>query len=74
VYEVSGTGDMGNTIADNSVNDAYCGVGYVTVDAVESGTYFNTLYTSFNTDLNPSGLPLMEPGQSPLLVSLRRPL
>ena len=64
VYEFSGTGDSGNTITGNAVNDAYCGVGYVTADAVESGIYLNTLYTTFNTDLNPDGLPPAEPGQS----------
>jgi nitrous oxidase accessory protein NosD len=63
VYEFSGTGDMGNTIANNAVNDAYCGVGYVTADAVESGTYVDTLYTTYNTDLSPDGLPPVEPGQ-----------
>jgi len=64
VYEWSGTGDTGNTIGANLVNDAYCGVAYVTADVVTSGTYFNTLYTTFNTDLNPDGLPPVEPGQS----------
>lgn len=64
VYEWSGTGDTGNTIGANFVNDAYCGVAYVTADVVTSGTYFNTLYTTFNTDLNPDGLPPVEPGQS----------
>lgn len=44
------TPDSGNIIRDNTVNDAYCGVAHVTADAVESGTYFNTLYTTLNTD------------------------
>lgn len=71
VYEFSGTGNMGNTIANNAVNDAYCGIGYVTADAVESGTYLNTLYTTFNTDLNSDGLPPVEPGQPSPVTAVR---
>jgi nitrous oxidase accessory protein NosD len=50
VFEFSGTGVAGNTIAHNTVNDAYCGVGYVTADHVETGDYHNTLFTDINTD------------------------
>jgi hypothetical protein len=64
IWEDSGTGDAGNTISNNTVNDAYCGVEYVSADKVTSGTYSNTLYTTFNGDLNPNGLPTGEPGQS----------
>jgi len=63
IYEISGTGNSGNTISNTTVNDAYCGVAYVTADHVGSGAYFNTLYTTFNVDLNPNGLPPVEPGQ-----------
>jgi hypothetical protein len=63
IWEYSGTGDAGNTISNTTVNDAYCGVEYVTADTVKPGTYFNTLYTTFNGDLNPNGLPPTEPGQ-----------
>ncbi|HUD98924.1 MAG TPA: right-handed parallel beta-helix repeat-containing protein [Bryobacteraceae bacterium] len=64
IWEDSGTGDSGNTISNTTVNDAYCGVEYVSADHVTSGTYFNTLYTTFNGDLNPNALPPIEPGQS----------
>jgi nitrous oxidase accessory protein NosD len=50
IWENSGTGISGNTFINNTVNDAYCGVAYVTADHVVSGTYFNTLYTNVNTD------------------------
>jgi nitrous oxidase accessory protein NosD len=63
IWESSGTGDAGNTISNTTVNDAYCGVEYVTADTVKPGTYFNTLYTTFNGDMNPNALPPVEPGQ-----------
>jgi len=50
VFEYSGTGISGNTISHNTVNDAYCGVGFVTDDHVETGDYHNTLFTDINTD------------------------
>jgi nitrous oxidase accessory protein NosD len=50
VWEFSGSGVSGNTIANNTVNDTFCGVGYVTADRVVSGAYSNTLYTNVNTD------------------------
>jgi hypothetical protein len=67
VFEFSGTGVSGSTFINNTVNDAYCGVGYVTGDHVLSGTYFNTLYTNLNDDL-PSPNPV-EPAVS---AGLRR--
>ncbi|MGA7409740.1 MAG: right-handed parallel beta-helix repeat-containing protein [Bryobacteraceae bacterium] len=52
VWESNGTGTFtGNEISDNTVNDAYCGVGYVPSDMVGSGTYSNVLYTLVNTAL-----------------------
>jgi hypothetical protein len=67
IYEWSGTSVSGSTFINNTVNDAYCGVGYVTGDHVVSGTNFNTLYTNLNDDL-PSGNPV-EPAVS---AGLRR--
>ncbi len=50
VFEFSGTGNSGNTISNTTVNDAYCGVGFVTADHVEVGHYHNTLFTDLNDD------------------------
>ena len=57
INEISGTSNSGNILRNNTVNDAYCGVAYVTADQVESGTYFNTLYTTFNSDQYPTAYP-----------------
>jgi hypothetical protein len=57
IYEISGAGIVGNTISNTTVNDAYCGVLYITVDQVGPGNYYNTLYTTLNGDLLQSGLP-----------------
>jgi hypothetical protein len=57
VYEISGAGIIGNTISNTTVNDAYCGVLYVTGDQVGPGNYYNTLYTTLNGDLLQSGFP-----------------
>ena len=59
IWEDSGTGVTGNTISHNTVNDAYCGVEFVTADAdhVESNEYHNTLYTKLNGDLYPVSFP-----------------
>jgi len=57
VYEISGAGNVGNTISNTTVNDAYCGVLYITGDQVGPGNYFNTLYTTLNGDLLQSGFP-----------------
>ena len=60
----SGAGSGMNIISDNTVNDAYCGVAYVTGDHVFSGTYINTLYATLNEDLYPNAFPpAVEPGQ-----------
>lgn len=50
VFEFSGTGIAGNTISHTTVNDAYCGVGFVTADHVDTGDYHNTLFTDINDD------------------------
>jgi hypothetical protein len=57
IYEISGADIVGNTISNTTVNDAYCGVLYITVDQVGPGNYYNTLYTTLNGDLLPSGFP-----------------
>jgi hypothetical protein len=65
IFESSGTGVAGNNIVNTTVNDAYCGVAYVTADHLAPGSYFNTLYTTFNIDLDPSGPPPVEPALAP---------
>lgn len=48
----------GNIFRNNTISDAYCGVGYVTGDAPVSGTYLNTLYATLNNDqLAPNPFP-----------------
>jgi hypothetical protein len=42
---------------ENTVNDAYCGVAYVTADQVYSGVYMNALYATLNADLYPTTFP-----------------
>jgi nitrous oxidase accessory protein NosD len=61
VFESPGTGVSGNTISHTTVNDAYCGVAFVTADRVESGNYHNTLYTEMNVDLPTAFPPPVEP-------------
>jgi hypothetical protein len=64
VYDVSGAGNSENHIIANSVNDAYCGVGYVTGDRVEANVFLNTLYETLNGDNYPNAFPpAVEPGQ-----------
>jgi hypothetical protein len=46
---------------NNLVNDAYCGIAYVTADNVEAGKFFNTLYNTLNTDAYPTPPPSIEP-------------
>ncbi len=40
----------GNSITHNTINDAYCGVAFVTGEHVQFNVYLNTLYTRFNAD------------------------
>jgi parallel beta-helix repeat protein len=65
IAEVSGSGTFGqNSFVNNTINDAYCGIVYVTADAnhVEGNRYFNTLYATINGDLFPTvGPPPVEP-------------
>ena len=65
INEYSGTGVSGNSILSNTINDAYCGVAYVTADPVQLGVYSNTLYNELNGDLYPSSFPpALEPPAS----------
>jgi hypothetical protein len=57
INEYSGTGVSGNIISNNTVNDAYCGVAYVTADHVGPNMFYNTLYTQFDSDSYPSTYP-----------------
>jgi hypothetical protein len=57
IREASGTGVMHNLIVDNTINDAYCGVAYVSSDNPFAGFYFNTLYNTLNTDQYPNSFP-----------------
>jgi nitrous oxidase accessory protein NosD len=57
INEYSGTGVAMNLILNNTVNDAYCGVAYVTADQVYSGVYTNALYATLNADLYPTTFP-----------------
>jgi hypothetical protein len=57
ISEFSGTGVAMNLILNNTVNDAYCGVAYVTADQVYSGVYTNALYATLNADLYPTTFP-----------------
>ncbi|HTX35884.1 MAG TPA: right-handed parallel beta-helix repeat-containing protein [Bryobacteraceae bacterium] len=67
---VSGTNNSANIIQGNWVNDAYCGVAYVTSDVVFSNAYMNTLYETLNGDNYPDTFPPpTEPGASPFVVS-----
>lgn len=57
INEYSGTGLSGNTISNNTVSDAYCGVAAVQADHVLLGMYFNTLYSELDSDLYPCAFP-----------------
>jgi hypothetical protein len=63
--DISGTNSSGNNIImANWVNDAYCGLGYVTGDRVEANIYLNTLYETLNGNDYPTVFPApTEPGQ-----------
>jgi hypothetical protein len=64
VDDVSGSGSSQNIIWGNLVNDAYCGVGYVTGDYVDENVFVNTLNETLNGDNYPDAFPPpVEPGQ-----------
>jgi hypothetical protein len=65
IQDVTGSGSSGNTIQLNWVNDAYCGVAYVTSDILGANYLNNTLYATINGDNYPGGInfpPPVEPG------------
>ena len=73
INDVSASGSSGNTILANTVNDAYCGVGYVTGDRVEANVFWNTLYETLNGDSYPDVFPPpVEPGQPAPAADLRQ--
>jgi hypothetical protein len=57
INEYSGTGVSGNSITRNTINDAYCGIAFVTGEQVQGNVYLNTLYTKFNADSFPTTFP-----------------
>ena len=57
INDISGSGSSENNILANSINDAYCGVGYVTTDRVEANVFLNTLYETLNGDDYPNTFP-----------------
>ena len=57
INEYSGTGVAMNILSNNTVNDSYCGVAYVTADHLLSGIYINTLYATLDEDLYPTAFP-----------------
>jgi hypothetical protein len=62
--DISGTGSSGNNILANLINDAYCGVGYVSTDHVDANRFLNVLYLTLNGDNYPAVFPPpAEPGQ-----------
>lgn len=62
--DISGTGSSGNNILANWINDAYCGVGYVSTDHVDANMFLNVLYLTLNGDNYPVAFPPpTEPGQ-----------
>jgi hypothetical protein len=72
INSVSGAGNSANTIRGNLVNDAYCGVAYVTGDRVQDNIYLNTLYETLNGDNYPDAFPpAVEPGQAALAPQYR---
>lgn len=62
IAEAPGPGSAGgvednNVISETRVNDAFCGVAYAPTSRVMSGTYFNTLFTQFRSDIGPPSPP-----------------
>ena len=57
INEYSGTGVSGNSITNNTVNDAYCAVASVGADFVDDVHAHNTLYDTLNADSYPNVFP-----------------
>jgi len=65
INDVSGTGSSANIIEANWINDAYCGVAYVSGDRLQLNVYQNTLFESLNGDNYPDSFPApAEPAQA----------
>jgi parallel beta-helix repeat protein len=65
IQDITGSGSSANTIQLNWVNDAYCGVAYVTSDILGPNYLNNTLYYTINGDTYPGGINFpapVEPG------------
>ncbi len=63
VFEAFGGAEGNNTISNNTVNDAYCGVAFVATSHVTNNKYFNVLYPQLAT---PNGQPIPPPTEPPL--------
>jgi hypothetical protein len=62
ISEAPGPGNAGGIEANNRilrtlVNDAWCGVAYVPTTDVDSGRYFNVMFTQFRSDIGPPAVP-----------------
>jgi hypothetical protein len=51
IGEVASPGTHDNKILNNTINDAYCGVSYVSTDLVVGTQTFNTLYVTLDSSL-----------------------
>jgi parallel beta-helix repeat protein len=51
IQDITGTNSSANTIQLNWVNDAYCGIAYVSSDILNPNYLMNTLYSTLNVDL-----------------------
>lgn len=65
INDVSGAGNVKNTIMSNWINDAYCGVAYITGDSVANNVTLNTLYETLNGDDYPDAFPPATPPGQP---------
>ncbi|HUB82037.1 MAG TPA: right-handed parallel beta-helix repeat-containing protein [Bryobacteraceae bacterium] len=63
INDIPGTGSSGNNLLGNWVNDAYCGIGYVSTDLLEANTFLNVLALTLNNDVLTVYPPPTEPGQ-----------
>lgn len=71
INDTSGSGSSANIIQGNWVNDAYCGVAYVTSDLVHVNFFQNTLFETLNGDNYPEVFPPpVQPGQPASTASL----
>lgn len=57
IFDDPQAGNANNNFVNNTVNDAYCGVAFVSEDRVVGGRYLNTLYDVLDVDFFPTALP-----------------